>query len=205
MTVKLESMSKLLSFTCIPCFKEIGYAKKKEGIFFKKYDDGLYLRIGFNESEKTDDHLTINPMFGVGWLDLETLLCELAEEKNKPYLYPSFSSNIGGFDKENEVVKFTFSRGNIDKEVNYFKEYLNNISLKTEERFAKRSDLLEGLTQYRPLQQYQERLACYHFLLNDKLRVSEVIENEKRRLSDYHPSIQEEYDVFYQNMKAKLI
>ncbi|MEQ3444024.1 hypothetical protein AB8S08_05285 [Pseudidiomarina sp. PP-1MA] len=204
MSGKLVPMGKLLSDTCISLFKEIGFKKKKEGIFYKQYGDDLYLRIGFNESDKSANSLVINPMFGVGWRKLESFLTECNKGKYSPYLYASFSSNIGGFDDNNDVVKFTFERDSIIEDAQSFQGYLNFISLKTEERFANHSDLLDGLLRYTSVRQQQEKLACYHFLLGDKSKALNILDKERERLSSAHPVMQEEFEMFANEFKSKV-
>jgi hypothetical protein len=204
MSNKLVSMGKLLSDTCIPFFKEIGFKKKKEGIFYKKYGDDLYLRIGFNESGKSTNTVIINPMFGVGWRALESLMAECNKGKYSPYLYATFSSNIGGFDEKNDVVKFTFSRDNIIEDVKSFQKYLNSISFKTEERFANHSDLLNGLTRYISVRQHQEKLACYNFLIGDKSTALGILEKEREHLSSAHPVMQDEFMIFADEFMSKV-
>ena len=204
MSGKLVPMGKLLSDTCISLFKEIGFKKKKEGIFYKQYGDELYLRIGFNESDKSANTLVINPIFGVGWRKLESFLTECNKRKYSPYLYASFSSNIGGFSENNNVIKFTFERDNIIKDSQSLQEYLNFISLKTEERFANHSDLLSGLLRYTSVRQQQEKLACYHFLIGDKSKALNILDKERKCLSSAHPVMQEEFEMFAHEFMSKL-
>ncbi|MDC2890808.1 hypothetical protein [Psychrosphaera algicola] len=119
-------------------------------------------------------------------------------------MYASFSSNIGGFDESNDVVRFTFERDRIVEDAQSFQEYLNSISLKTEERFAEHSDLLDGLLRYISVGQQQEKLACYHFLIGDKSKALNILEKERDSLSSAHPVMQEEFEMFADEFMSKV-
>ena len=203
MTTKKINLNKLLSDACIPLFAEIGFKKKKEGIFYKKYGDDLYLRIGFNTSSYKGDELIINPMFGVGWRALEALKAECNQEKYSPYLFQSFIGNLGVMGEADGYTRFTFYRNTMLEDVKPFQEYLHKVALLTEKRFATHADLEEGILKF-PSQEHLERLACYYFLMENKPKAMEYFEKAHIRTRDRGSLMWENFQIFAKGFMSKI-
>jgi hypothetical protein len=196
MATKEKTINSLLTSVCVEEFKSIGFAKKKEGIFFCKYENDMYLRLGFNISKKEKDVLVINPMFGVGWEPLEGLISKLSGKSYSPYLFASFSSNIGGFMPDNVARHFTFNRESIHQEVVEFSSFLSTVSDNAKNQYSGENAIISGLEKYPPMQQSAERWICTHFLLGDKRKSIELLESETKKLEGAHPVMQQQFKAF---------
>lgn len=201
MQYKQIKISKLLSDTVANFLKPLGFKKKKEGIFYKIYNENLYLTLGLNESDKDSDKVTINPMFGIGWLQAEELLAELSKTKFNKYLFCSFSSNIGGFTKENKTMRYVFNRDSIEEDVIFFTNEIAPIFNQSMAIYSRSNQLLEGLQKYPPLQQKVERYVCFLYLFDEIGEANKIIEQETLRLENEHPVMRERFALFSKNFK----
>ena len=196
MSENLVSISRLLSNTLYQRLKRLGFRLKKEGIFYKPYDKGMYLRLGLNEASKGSKSVTINPILGVGYLPLEDLLCELTNKKKQPYLFATFSANIGGFTNQNVALKFTFQRDAMEQDVEKFVDETATIMEGTISVFNSKYDVVEGLEIFPPVQQPVERKALAYYLLANDKQADLLIEKELDRVKTQHVIIRKQFETF---------
>lgn len=186
-----------------PRFLQLGFKKRREGIYTKELADGFIGWIGMN-SGGLSPGVAINPVMGIRWQALERLCSELLNLKPHPYTGPTISISLGYIMPEKTYIDWRFTGNPIDGPFDELADAVATYAVPLMEQncTAQKMSVLLETNPFFALDQDLKRRQVAKYMLGQPAEGLRICEERLKNLGLRQDMAAEQYRTFAANFSA---
>lgn len=192
-----------------PVFEELGFLKKKTGIFVKTVSADVLGTIGLNiATGRGSGIIEINPVIGIRNQCIERLLAEILGEPFDELIPATLAGNVGYLSHENTYRPYIFTnKESIDAIVNEMRDAVKDFGLPFMQKASNLSDLVELMRTVRfgiPFV-IEYRIPVGLLLLGKKIEAKEIIDKKMSEITSKHDPASLRYKKFSAQLLKRIM